>query len=100
MARSAIHPGAHLAERLGALDMSAPALARRLGVSAHRIAGILNGRRAVSRDSALRLGRFFGNSPRFWLGLQALHDLRAAEERAGVRVTVLPTPGARQKALP
>ena len=56
MVLTAIHPGEHLAEELRELSMSAAELARRLGVPANRITGILNGRRAITGDTALRLG--------------------------------------------
>ena len=62
MARQAIHPGEHLAEQLEALDMSAAELARQLKVPTNRITHILNGQRAVTGDTALRLGHFFGTS--------------------------------------
>ena len=69
MARPAIHPGEHLAEELKALDMSAAELARQLKVPTNRVTGILNGQRAVTGDTALRLGHFFGTSGEFWLNL-------------------------------
>ena len=90
-ARLAIHPGDQLAEELEALDMSAAELARQLKVPTNRVTGILNGRRAVTGDTALRLGHFFGTSPQFWLNLQALYDLRVAEQRAGRIIKALPT---------
>ena len=91
MARTPIHPGEHLAEQLNALDMSAAELARRLAVPTNRVTAILNGQRAVTGDSALRLGHFFGNSPQFWLNLQAIYDLRVAANRAGAEIAELPT---------
>ncbi|MCY4351798.1 MAG: HigA family addiction module antitoxin [Gemmatimonadetes bacterium] len=77
----AIHPGEHLAEELRALDISAAALARRIGVLANQIAEILNGRRAITDDTALRLAHFFDTSAEFWLNLQKLYELRIAEEK-------------------
>jgi addiction module HigA family antidote len=65
MARSAIHPGEHLAEQLKELGMSAAELGRRLKVPTNRITGILNGQRAITGDSALRLAHFFGTSAEF-----------------------------------
>ncbi len=91
MARGAIHPGEHLAEQLEALQMSASELARQLGVPANRISAILNGQRAITGDSALRLGHFFGNSPQFWLNLQAAYELRLAAQRSGKAIGSLPT---------
>ena len=91
MARSAIHPGEHLAEQLEALDMSAAELSRKLRVPANRITEILNGQRAVTGDTALRLGHFFHTSPGFWLNLQSIYDLRVAEQRSGEAIKLLPT---------
>jgi addiction module HigA family antidote len=91
MARLAIHPGDHLAEELKALDMSAAELARQLQVPTNRVTGILNGQRAVTGDTALRLGHFFGTSAEFWLNLQSLYELRVAEQRAGRTIKGLPT---------
>ena len=81
---TAIHPGEHLAEELEALNMSATELARQLHVPTNRITGILNGQRAISGDTALRLGHFFGTSPQFWLNLASLYELRLAEQKAGI----------------
>jgi len=91
MARTAIHPGEHLAEQLEELQMSAAELARQLGVPTNRITAIINGQRAVTGDTALRLGHYFGTSAQFWLNLQALYDLRLAEDRAGKLISKLPT---------
>jgi antitoxin HigA-1 len=91
MGRSAIHPGEHLAEQLAELGMSAAALARLLRVPTNRITEILNGRRAVTGDTALRLGHFFGTSPEFWLNLQKLYELRLAEQKSGEIIKNLPT---------
>ena len=91
MARSAIHPGEHLAEQLAALDMTAAELARQLKVPANRITGILNGQRTVTGDTALRLGHFFHTSAQFWLNLQTIYDLRVAERTSGEAIKALPT---------
>ena len=91
MARHAIHPGEHLAEQLEALDMSAAELGRRLKVPANRITEIMNGDRAVTGDTALRLGHFFHISAQFWLNLQSIYDLRIAEEKAGDAIKSLPS---------
>ena len=90
MARSAIHPGEHLAEQLKELGMSAAELGRQLKVPTNRITGILNGQRAISGDSALRLAHFFGTSAEFWLNLQKLYELRLAEQKAGAVIRGLP----------
>src|SRR5256712_13619023 len=91
MARIAIHPGDQLAEELKTLEMSAAELARQLKVPTNRVTGILNGQRAITGDTALRLGHFFGTSPGFWLNLQSLYELRLAEQRAGRTIRSLPT---------
>ncbi len=90
MARQAIHPGEHLPEQLEALDMSAAELARQLKVPTNRITHILNGRRAVTGDTALRLGHFFGTSAEFWLNLQKLYELRIAKRENGAAIRALP----------
>ena len=91
MAITAIHPGEHLAEELEMLGMSAASLARQLGVPTNRVTEILNGQRAITGDTALRLGHFFGTSAEFWLNLQSLYDLRLAEQKAGKSIKTLPT---------
>lgn len=91
MARQAVHPGEHLAEELQALGMSAAALARALEVPTNRITTILNGQRAITGDTALRLARFFGTTPQFWMNLQSLYELRLAEAKAGSAISALPT---------
>ena len=88
IARS-IHPGETLREDLEELGMSAAELARRIEVPVNRITEILNGRRAVTGDTALRLGRFFGTSGEFWLNLQKLYELRLAERKHGAEIVRL-----------
>ena len=85
-----IHPGEHLAEELQALRMSAAELARKLGVPPNRVTQILNGTRAVTGDTALRLAHFFGTSAQFWLNLQSLYELRLAQRKAGKSIKALP----------
>lgn len=87
----AIHPGEHLAEELKELNMSAAALARQLKVPTNRITEILNGQRAITGDTALRLAHFFGTSAEFWLNLQKLYELRLAEKKVGKTIKTLPT---------
>src|SRR6266566_335811 len=91
MGLTAIHPGEHLAEELEALDMSAAELARKISVPTNRITQILNGTRAITGDTALRLAHFFGTSAQFWLNLQTLYDLRIAQEKSGKSIKALPT---------
>lgn len=87
---AAIHPGEHLAEELETLDMSAAELARNIDVPTNRITQILNGTRAITGDTALRLEHFFGTSAQFWLNLQSLYELRLAQEKAGKSIKGLP----------
>lgn len=91
MARIAIHPGEHLAEELATLNMSATELARQLKVPTNRVTAILNGQRAITGDTALRLAHFFGTSPEFWLNLQSVYELRLAEAKTGKAIKTLPT---------
>jgi addiction module HigA family antidote len=90
MAVTAIHPGEHLAEELKELGMSAAELARKLDVPTNRITGILNGQRAITGDTALRLAHFFGTSAEFWLNLQSLYELRVAQKKLGKSIRALP----------
>jgi antitoxin HigA-1 len=90
MARTAIHPGEHLAEQLEELGMSAAELSRGIKVPTNRITQIISGRRSITGDTALRLGHFFGTSAEFWLNLQKLYELRVAEREVGNDVKALP----------
>ena len=91
MAIQAIHPGEHLAQELSELGMSAAELARQLDVPTNRVTEILNGRRAITGDTALRLAHFFGTTAEFWLNLQSLYELRVAQKKAGKSISSLPT---------
>ena len=97
MTLTAIHPGEHLAEELRELGMSAAELARQLQVPTNRITEILNGRRAITGDTALRLAHFFGTSPAFWLNLQSLYEIRIAEKKGGRSIKSLPTLNGRSR---
>lgn len=83
MARTPIHPGEILADELAELGISAAELARRLRVPANRISQIIAGKRAISADTALRLGRWFGSGPQIWLNLQQAYDLDVARLAGG-----------------
>jgi addiction module HigA family antidote len=77
-----LHPGEVLFEEfLKPLNISQNELGRCLGVSARRINEIIHGKRSVTADTALRLARYFGNSPQFWLGLQMDYDLDVETDR-------------------
>jgi len=93
MSRTPIHPGEHLEEQLLALEMSAAELARKLKVPTNRITEILRSERAITGDTALRLGHFFGTSAEFWLNLQKLYELRLAERKLGAVIKTLPKLG-------
>lgn len=76
-----IHPGQILREEfLKPLDLNANQLAQKIFVPAGRITQILNGQRAISADTAIRLSKFFGNSPQFWLNMQSHYELELAED--------------------
>jgi addiction module HigA family antidote len=82
-----IHPGEILREEfLIPLEMSAHALSQAIRVPATRVNDIVNGRRGVTADTALRLARYFGNSAEFWLNLQAAYDLRTAERDVAPKI--------------
>ena len=81
-----IHPGRILKRELSARGLSANKLALALRVPSGRITQILNGKRGVSAETALRLARYFGTSARFWINLQSRYDLAIAEMNVGERV--------------
>ncbi len=78
-----VHPGEILRDEIEALDLSANALSKVLGVPVNRMTMILNGQRGVSADTALRLARYFGTTPQLWMNLQKTWELRRAEIAAG-----------------
>lgn len=82
----AVHPGRMLKRELAARSLSANRLALDLGVPSGRITDILNGRRSVSADTAVRLGRYFGNSAQFWLDLQGQYDIAVVEREQGAEI--------------
>ena len=90
MARPAIHPGEILAEELADLHVTPTELARQLKVPANRITQIIQGKRSISGDTALRLGHWFGISGQFWLNLQSAYEIRVAAEEAGAEIARLP----------
>jgi len=77
---SAVHPGAYLKELLDELELSQYRLAKDINVPAMRINYIVNEKRPVTAELALRLGRYFGQSPRYWLNLQSRYDMDIAED--------------------
>ena len=91
MTRPSIHPGEILADELEEVGISPTELARQIDVPPNRISQIINGRRGITGDTALRLAHWFGTSPQFWLNLQVSHDLRLAEKELGNKISNLPT---------
>jgi len=77
------HPGRLLKRELAARSLSANRLALAIGVPSGRITDILNGRRSISADTAVRFGRYFGNRPQFWLDLQGQYDIAVVERDHG-----------------
>lgn len=91
MFERAVHPGKILKDELGEMEISPTEFARQIDVPANRVSMILNGKRAISGDTALRLGHWFGNEPQFWLNLQNQFDLAVAEKETGAVIGALPT---------
>jgi antitoxin HigA-1 len=83
----AVHPGRLLKREITARGLSANRLALDIGVPSGRITDILNGRRSITADTAVRLGRYFGNSARFWLGLQGQYDIAMVEREYGAEIS-------------
>jgi antitoxin HigA-1 len=91
MFNRAVHPGDVLKDEIDELNLSVSELARQIGVPANRLSQIIRGKRAVTGDTALRLGHWFGMNPQFWMNLQASHDLAQARAAIGAAVERLPT---------
>jgi addiction module HigA family antidote len=89
MARTPIHPGEILGDELRELGISAAELARLIHVPANRISQILRGKRDITADTALRLGRWFGTGPQLWLNLQRAYDLDVAQQQLGKALDVI-----------
>jgi antitoxin HigA-1 len=92
MARPPIHPGEILADEINELGMSASDLASKLQVPKNRITLIINGKRGITADTALRLGRYFGTGAEFWLNIQKNYELKLAEQTTGKQIeeTIIP----------
>lgn len=89
-----LHPGRILKRELEARELSANRLALALRLPSGRITDILNGKRGISPETALRLGRYFGNSARFWMNLQTNYELAVAERTIGERIIAEVAPDA------
>jgi addiction module HigA family antidote len=86
MTRPVIHPGEILQDELSELGISAAELARILHVPTNRITEILNGKRAITADTALRLGQWFGTGAELWLNLQKSYELKLAQQQVGEEI--------------
>ena len=91
MFKRAVHPGEILKDELLELEISPTEFARQIDVPANRVSQIIAGKRAVTGDTALRFGHWFGMDPQFWINLQAQFDLATADKRSGEMIRRLPT---------
>src|ERR1700709_594572 len=98
MPRPAIHPGEILADELIELKITPTEMSRQLSVPPNRTSQIIQGKRAITGATALRLGHWFHPSAQFWLNLQSAYDLRVATDAIGREVAALPTKAARRRA--
>lgn len=85
--RDPIHPGEILAEELAEINMNASQLAEKLGVTKNRIYLIIEGKRSITADTALRLGKFFGTGPELWLNLQKSYELDVARQEVNASLS-------------
>lgn len=83
---AAVHPGETLAEEMAARKLSANALALKLRIPANRLTEIVAGKRGISAETALRLGRYFGTGAQFWINLQSRYELAIAEKELGATI--------------
>jgi antitoxin HigA-1 len=81
-----IHPGELLYDELEEIGISLNELARALRVPMNRISAVVNGKRSITADTAMRLARYFGTSPQYWLNLQSAYDLEIAEIKIGSKI--------------
>jgi addiction module HigA family antidote len=86
----AVHPGEVLKDELDELGVTPTEFARQIDVPPNRVSQIIAGKRAVTGDTALRFGHWFGTEPQFWLNLQSAYDIRLAEEKSGREIARLP----------
>jgi len=90
MLMRAVHPGEILKDELDELGVTPTEFARQIDVPPNRVSQIIAGKRAVTGDTALRFGHWFGTEPQFWLNLQSAYDIRLAEEKSGREISRLP----------
>lgn len=91
MLKVAVRPGEILGDELVELGVTPMELAQQLDVPPNRIGQIIAGKRSITSDTALRLGHWFGTSPRFWMNLQSQFDLAVADKHNGDAIRALPT---------
>jgi addiction module HigA family antidote len=91
MTRTPIHPGEILRDELEEIGITGTELSRRLKVPENRIPQIVAGKRSITADTALRLGKWFGTTPAFWLNLQKSYELRKAARDIGKEIDTIPT---------
>ena len=94
MFKRVVHPGGILQDELEGLGITPTELARQIDVPPGRVSQIIGGKRAITGDTALRLGHWFGTDPRFWLNLQVQFDLAVADRQIGNAIRHLPTKAA------
>ena len=86
----AVHPGDVLKHELEECEVTATEFARQIDVPPNRVSQIIAGKRAITGDTALRFGHWFGTDPQFWLNLQSAYEIRVAAEKAGSEIARLP----------
>ena len=91
MFRRAVHPGVIFKDELDELGVTPTEFARQIDVPPNRVSQIIGGKRAITGNTALRFGHWFGNDPQFWINLQAQFDLAVADKETGAAVRKLPT---------
>ncbi len=91
MSRTPIHPGEILGDELKEIGISGAELSRRIKVPENRVTQIIAGKRNITADTALRLGKWFGTTPDFWLNLQKIYELRKAVQEIGKEIESIPT---------
>lgn len=91
MSRTPIHPGEILGEELKKIGISSTELSRQIKVPENRVSQIVAQKRSITADTALRLGKWFGTTPGFWLNLQKSYELRKAEQEIGKEIETIST---------
>ena len=90
MSRTPIHPGEILGDELKEIGISGTELSRQIKVPENRVTQIVAGKRTITADTALRLAKWFGTTPDFWMNLQKSYELRKAEQEIGDEIELIP----------